>query len=114
MIRFAARRLLRSPAFTLGVTVLLACGIGSVTALLSLVDAITFRSLDAQHPDELVRVVQHDPAFRTETDFPRAFFEALQARDEEFSAIAGELEAQAVLSKPAPAQEIRASFIFRS
>jgi predicted permease len=111
MIRFAARRLLRSPAFTLGVTVLLAWGIGSGTALLSLVDAISFRSLEAQHPDELVRVVQHDPAFRTETEFPRAFFEALQARDEEFSAIAGELEAQAVLSEPAPAQEIRASFV---
>jgi predicted permease len=93
------------------VTVLLAWGIGSGTALLSLVDAVSFRSLEVQHPDQLVRVVQHDPASRTETAFPRAFFEALRARNEEFSAIAGELEAQAVLSEPAPAQEIRVSFV---
>ena len=92
-------------------TVLLAWGIGSGTALLSLVDAVSFRSLEVQHPDQLVRVVQHDPASRTETAFPRAFFEALRARNEEFSAIAGELEAQAVLSEPAPAQEIRVSFV---
>lgn len=110
-IRFAARRLLRSPAFTLGVTVLLAWGIGSGTALLSLVDAVTFRSLEVQHPEELVRVVQHNPALRTWTSFPSAFFEALQARNEGFSAIAGETETQAILSEPAPAEEIHASYV---
>jgi hypothetical protein len=111
MLRFAARRLLRSPAFTLWVTVLLTWGIGSGTALLSLVDAVSFRSLDVQNPGELVRVVQHDPAIRTWTVFPDAVFQALQARDEEFSAIAGESETQAVLSEPAPAQEIHVSFV---
>jgi len=111
MSRFAARRLLRSPAFTLGVTVLLAWGIGSGTALLSLVDAVSFRSLEVQHPEELVRVVQHDPALRTWTVFPQAFLQALQARDEEFSVIAGESETQAVLSEPAPAQEIHVSYV---
>jgi predicted permease len=111
MIRFAARRLLRSPAFTLWVTVLLTWGIGSGTALLSMVDAVSFRSLDVQNPGELVRVVQHNPAIRTWTVFPEAVFQALQARDEEFSAIAGESKTQAVLSEPAPAQEIHVSFV---
>ena len=111
MIRFAARRLLRSPAFTIGVVVLLAWGVGSGTALLSLVDAVSLRSLEVQHPEELVRVVQHNPAFRTQTDFPEEFFEALQARNDAFSAIAGESETEAVLSQPAPAQEIHVSFV---
>jgi putative ABC transport system permease protein len=92
-------------------TGLFAWGISSGTALLSLVDAVSIRSLEVERPDELVRVVQHDPTSRTETAFPRPFFEALQARNREFSAIAGELEAQAVLSEPAPAQEIRVSFV---
>jgi predicted permease len=111
MLRFAARRLLRSPAFTLWVTVLLTWGIGSGTALLSLVDAVSFRSLDVQNPGELVRVVQHNPAIRTWTVFPETVFQALQSRNEEFSVIAGESEDQAVLSEPAPAQEIHVSYV---
>jgi predicted permease len=90
---------------------LLAWGIGSGTALLSLVDAVSFRSLEVQHPEELVRVVQHNPDLRTWTTFPQAFFEALQTRNEGFSAIAGESEVQRVLSQPAPAQEIHVSFV---
>ena len=92
-------------------TVLLAWGIGSGTALLSLVDAVSFRSLEVRHPEELVRVVQHNPALRTWTSFPQTFFEALQTRNEAFSAIAGESELQAVLSEPAPAQQIHVSFV---
>jgi predicted permease len=93
------------------VTVLLAWGIGAGTALLSLVDAVSFRSLEVQHPEQLVRVVQHNPALRTWTVFPQSFFEALQARDEKFSAVAGESETQAVLSEPAPAQEVHLSYV---
>lgn len=111
MFRFATRKLLRAPGFTLGVTVLLAWGIGTGTALLSLVDAVSFRPLEVRRPGELVRVVQHAPASRTTTEFPYEFFEALEARSNNFSAIAGETETQAVLSEPAPAQEIRVSFV---
>lgn len=111
MISSLARRLLRHPAFSVGVTVLLAWGIGAGTAILSLVDAVSIRSLKVWHAEELVRVVQHNPAFRTETAFPHVFFEALQTRNAKFSSITGELDAQAVLSEPAPAQEIRVSFV---
>lgn len=111
MLRFATRRLLRAPGFALGVTGLLAWGIGTGTALLSLVDAVSFRALDVPLPAELVRVVQYNPAFRTTTDFPWEFFEALGKRSGDFSAVAGETDAQAVLSEPAPAQEIRVSFV---
>lgn len=110
-IRFATRRLLRAFGFTVGVTVLLAWGIGTGTALLSLVDAISFRPLDVWRPDELVRVVQHHPTLRTTTAFPYEFFEALERRSDNFSFVAGDTEAQAVLSEPAPAQEIRVSFV---
>lgn len=109
--RFATRRLFRAPGFTLGVTALLALGIGAGTALLSLVDDVSFRPLAVHRPGELMRVVQHDPAFRTTTEFPYEFFLALKARSPDFSAIAGETNAQVVLTEPAPAQEIRVSFV---
>jgi predicted permease len=109
--RFATRRLFRKPGFALGVTALLALGIGAGTALLSLVDAVSFRPLAVHRPGELVRVVQHNPAFRTTTEFPWEFFLALKTRSPDFSAIAGETNAQVVLTEPAPAQEIRVSFV---
>jgi len=96
MLRFAIRRLIRAPVFTFVVAALLAWGIGTCTALLSLVDAVSFRQLEVQRPGELVRVVQHDPAFRTNTEFPYAFFEALERRFQGFSEVAGETEAQAL------------------
>lgn len=109
--RLATRRLLRAPGFTLGVAVLLAWGIGTGTVLLSLVDAVSFRPLEVHRPDQLVRVVQRNPAFRTTTEFPWDFFVALEKGSTDFSAIAAETDAQVVLSEPAPAQEIRVSFV---
>ena len=55
-VRYAARTLRASPAYT-GVAILsLALGIGANTAIFSLMDAVVLRSLPVRHPEELVRV----------------------------------------------------------
>jgi putative ABC transport system permease protein len=54
--RFALRSLRRTPFFTLLVVVTLAVGIGSSTAIFSIVDRLLFRGLPYPHADRLVSV----------------------------------------------------------
>jgi putative ABC transport system permease protein len=60
-LRFAARGLRRSPAFTTAAIVTLALGIGATTAVFSVVYGILFRPLPFPNADRLVRVVQLVP-----------------------------------------------------
>jgi len=57
-LRFAARGLRRSPAFTAAAVVTLALGIGATTAVFSVVYGILFRPLPFPNAGRLVRVVQ--------------------------------------------------------
>jgi putative ABC transport system permease protein len=106
MFKLTTRKLLRSPVFTTGVVILLAWGIGSITALLSVVDAVCVRPLGVRHPGELVRIAQRIPGERSRTDFPYPFYRALVERTTDFSSVAGELDEQAVINWPEPSEEI--------
>jgi len=55
-IRYALRGFRRNPLFTATVIVTLALGIGTTTAVFSVVDPILFRALSYGHPDRLVSV----------------------------------------------------------
>jgi len=57
-VRYAARRLARSPVFTLGAVALLAVGIGANATVFSLVDALLFRPPPWERPEEVVHVYQ--------------------------------------------------------
>ena len=60
-VRYGVRLMLRSKIFTATVLLVLAIGIGSVTAAFSLVDAVILRSLPVQRPEQLVWF--KDPSF---------------------------------------------------
>jgi putative ABC transport system permease protein len=55
-LRFALRSLLRRPGFTLTAVVTLALGIGSTTAIFSVVDAVLLRPLPFERADRIVAI----------------------------------------------------------
>jgi len=60
-LRFAARRLMRAPSFTIATVVVLALGIGATTAVFSIVNGVLLEPLPFPRPDRLVRL-QHSAA----------------------------------------------------
>src|SRR5215470_10096546 len=63
-LRYGARMLLRSPRFTIVAILTLSLGIGAVTALFSVVDAVLLRPLPYRDAERLVEVFEVGPKIR--------------------------------------------------
>ena len=89
-VRYAARALRKSPAFTATAVVSLGLGIGANTAIFTLIDALLLRRLPVYNPDELVRVVTRSkdaPGVSESFNYPLA--RALADERDVFAAAAG-------------------------
>jgi putative ABC transport system permease protein len=86
-LRFAARTLRSSPAFTAAVFLTLAIGIGATTAIFSIVDAVVLKPLPFPHSERIVRLYQvTDKGTRNSVSQPNYYDWA--ARTHSFSSIA--------------------------
>jgi predicted permease len=91
-LRYAARVLWKTPAFTAIVTLSLALGIGANAALFSLVDDLLLRSLPVREPDRLVQVRQTMTALgvtKVGFTFPKGAFDYVRAHNQVLSEIVG-------------------------
>jgi predicted permease len=62
-VRYALRQLSTSPGFGITAVLILALGIGAVTAVFSLIDAALLKMLPVENPQELVQFKSINPAF---------------------------------------------------
>jgi predicted permease len=86
-IRFALRTLRKRPGFTLVVILVLSLGIGSTTAIFSIVDALLLRSLPYPHADRLVQLREVN-AKGNQVNFAGANFYDLAAQNRSFEHLA--------------------------
>ena len=88
-LRLAGRNLLRAPGFSLVVVMTLALGLGSVTAVYTLIDGVVLRPLPFDDPDSLVRLFGFDSdtnAGQWSSSYPD--FADFRQRSESFSTLA--------------------------
>ena len=77
-LRYAARTLARTPAFSIVAVLSLALGIGANTALFSLMDVMLLRALPVKNPQELVEFVGAAPDGAMMTNLPYPVFECFR------------------------------------
>lgn len=86
-IRFAIRNLLKRPSFTIVVILVLGLGIGSTTAIFSIVDAILLRPLPYANADRLV-LIREVGVKGNEMRVAEANFQDLRAQTRSFEELA--------------------------
>jgi putative ABC transport system permease protein len=103
-LKLAVRSLLKTPGFTLLAVLTLAVGIGSTTAIFSLVDAVLLRPLPYSQPDRLARIY-------TEIPTPGGVLPRFRAATDEFSYLRREAKSWASLDawRDGPANVVTAA-----
>ena len=86
-LRFGARTLRKSPAFTVAAVVSLGLGIGANTAVFSIVDAVLLRSLPVRNAPELVQLATGETPDAPMFELSYPMFAAVRERTHAFSGI---------------------------
>ena len=87
-VRYAARRLRRSPAFTLIVVLTLALGIGANSAIFSVVNTVLLAPLPYPDPGQLVTIYHWYPSIKLEASVSAPGFKDYRDRTHAFSSVA--------------------------
>src|ERR1700760_96563 len=91
-LRYAVRSLRRVPAYTIALIVTLTLGLGSVTAMLAIVESILVRPVSLPHPEQLVQVYAEGGAMGTTASTNGLSYMAVQNLNQDtrtFAAVGG-------------------------
>jgi predicted permease len=86
-VRYALRQLQRSLGFTITSVLILALGIGAVTAVFSLIDTVLLRMLPVQAPEQLVEFKCVNPDFPVDDAFSYPTFKAFQKQTQALAGV---------------------------
>ena len=86
-VRYAARMLARSPAFTAVAVLSLALGIGAASAVFGFIDSVVLQKLPVPDPDALVYVRERTPPARINDELSHRRFERLRDQTQSFAAL---------------------------
>lgn len=89
-LRYAARRLRHSPAFTLVVVLTLALGIGANSAIFSVINTVLLRQLPYSDPGKLVTIYHYYPSLKMEAPVSAPGFKDYRDRTHDFQGVAVE------------------------
>src|SRR5881628_3368203 len=114
-VRFAARSLRKAPAFTSLAILVLAVGIGTTSAIFSLIDATLIRPLPFADPDRLTMLWERPPAYVRNRVSPLNFLDWSE-QNHVFESMAAVANANRVLTggtgaaERIPAQSVTSAF----
>jgi predicted permease len=116
-IVFSFRTLRRSPLFTIVAVVSLALGIGANTAIFSLLNQVTLRSLPVADPERLVMLhSKYEPQGTSTSDngqtvYSNPMYRDLRDHDEAFSGVIARMGAGVTLTGQGNAEQARAEIV---
>ena len=86
-LRYALRRVARSPGFTVVAVFSLALGIGANTAIFSMVNALLLKGLSVEHPEQLVEIYTSEKNGYSYSTSSNPDFEDLRDKNDVFSEV---------------------------
>jgi len=107
-LRYGMRMLAKTPGFTLIAVMILALGIGSNTAVFSLIDALLLRSLAVPEPQELVHISFGPPGKPGPLSGP--MFDRLRERQTSLTDMFGWFNSPMVLTEEGVSRPIQAAY----